>query len=527
MAGIVLWIRYLVMTSQVLAARRAALVYGETGRVTAYDPYTVHEASAKRLSDLIFDSLVETDAGGNYIPSLAREWKVENSGVSILFTLRDGVLWHPDPDGKATNSLSPNDVVTTVRLLKSMESDIPNSERFGVIAGVDVVAPNKVRIKFKRAMSDPLSAVLFKILPSHKLGSSPGLKRDADFARQPIGTGPYIFKKANESGEVLLAANETHFRGRPSIREIVMKSYADQSIMAQSLMFNSLDLMTYVSPRDLGEIESDRRLSTIPYDALSFSFFALNTSRGLLKDKRVRQAIGYAINREEMLGAFFGGQGTLISGPFPPTSWAYNLDVKQMKYEPARARKLLEETGLVYDREKNVVRDRKGKAVKFVFAVPLSGESEVTKKIVLAFQEYLKAVGIETELEFMDWLIWKDKVLKDHNYDITVASWSFDDSSNITSLFHSSSAKPWGNNFVMYVNPEVDSLLTEANFTNDFEKRRAIYLKLHAILADESPYTYLWTLTHHAAHNTRLKGVRVEPFSFFKHVASWRLTNRE
>jgi peptide/nickel transport system substrate-binding protein len=212
-----------------------------------------------------------------------------------------------------------------------------------------------------------------------------------------------------------------------------------------------------------------------------------------------------------MLDAFFAGKGRTISGPFPPTSWAYNLDVKPLGYDPARAKALLKAAGL------------EGKPVSLVFAVPLAGESEMIKRIVLAFQGYLAAVGVKVDLQFMDWLVWKKKVLEEHDYDVTIASWSFDDASNITSLFHSSSARPWGNNFVLYSNPEVDSLLTEADTTNDFDKRRAIYHKLHSILADEAPYTYLWTLMHHAAHNDRLTGVRVEPFQFFKYVAGWHL----
>src|SRR5690606_18415532 len=139
-----------------------------------------------------------------------------------------------------------------------------------------------------RAMIDPLKAALFKILPHHVLGAAPSLKRDSEFAKHPVGTGPYIFIKANNQGEVLLSAHKSHFKGTPGIERIVMKSYADQTIMAQSLMYNSLDLITYVSPRDLGEVVGDAKLNVLPYDALSFSFFGLNTDRGILRDKRVR-----------------------------------------------------------------------------------------------------------------------------------------------------------------------------------------------------------------------------------------------
>jgi peptide/nickel transport system substrate-binding protein len=513
------------LSSAALAVDNSQIVYGETTRLDSYDAYTVHEAPGQRLGDLLFDSLVEVGAGGEYKPSLAKSWKVEDGGTAVLFELQSTASWHPDAAGK-TELLKPEDVVTTIRLLLSNQSDIPNRERFSAIKTAEKASDTSVRIFFTRAMVDPLKATLFKILPHHVLGAAPSLKRDSDFAKSPTGTGPYIFVKANNQGEVLLSANKKYFKGAPAIERIVMKSYADQSIMAQSLMYNSLDMITYVSPRDLGEVLGDAKLSVIPYDALSFSFFGLNTDRGILKDKRVRVALSHAINRQEMMEAFFQSKGRLISGPFPPTSWAYNLDVKPLAYDVERAKKMLKETGLVDKNNDGILETPAGKEIVLSFAVPLSGESEMIKRIVLAYQGYLEAVGVKLDLQFMDWLVWKKKVLEEHDYDITIASWSFDDASNITSLFHSSSARPWGNNFVMYKNSEVDSLLTEADATNDPDKRRAIYHKLHTILADDAPYTYLWTLMHHAAHNTRVSGVRVEPFSFFKHIVSWQLENK-
>lgn len=502
----------------------APMVYGETTRLDTFDPYTIHEAAGLRLADLLFDSLVEVSPGGDYVPMLAKSWVIEGGGTSVVFTLRDNVTWHQAPgDVGAAKPFTPDDVVTTVRLLQSPQSEVPNRERFAVVKSAEKLDQHRVVLRLTRAMVDPLRALMFKILPTHLTGAAPSLKRDSEFAKNPIGTGPYIFVKANNQGEILLQANPKYFSGKPKIDRVIMKAYSDQSIMAQSLMYNSLDLVTYVSPRDLGEVMGDNKLSVVPYDALSFSFFGMNTDRGILKDKRVRQAISHALNRQEMLDAFFQGKGRLISGPFPPTSWAYNLDVKPLTFDVERAKALLKAAGLTDKNNDGVLETSTGKPVTLTFAVPLAGESETIKRIVLAFQGYLEAVGLKVDLQFMDWLVWKKKVLEEHDYDITIASWSFDDASNITSLFHSSSAKPWGNNFVLYSNPEVDSLLTEADATNDFDKRRAIYHKLHAILAEDAPYTYLWTLKHHAAHNTRLSGVRIEPFAFFKYIVSWQM----
>lgn len=504
------------------------MVYGETGRLETYDPYSAHEAAAQRMSDLMFDGLVELGRSGDYVPGLATSWEVSKSGTEVTFQLRKNVHWHGVDPGKSGPVFTARDVVATVGFLVKAQSGIPNAERFSGIASAVEVDPGTVRISLRRAASDPLRMLMFKVLPTSAFASmkSGSMFRDNAFAQRPAGTGPYQFIKSNKQGEVLLRANKGYFGGIPRIETIVMKSYADQSVMAQSLMFNSLDLITYVSPRDLGEIMADKRLLLLPYDALSYSFVGLNNSRPALSDRRVRQALALSVNRKEMLEAFFQGRGKLISGPFPPTSWAYNLDVAPVSHDVARARQMFEAAGFVDRNKDGVLEDASGNPLKLSMVVPVSGEGETLKKIVLGLQSYFTKAGVRIDLQFLDWVAWKKKVLLDHDYDLTLASWSFDDASNITSLFHSSSAGPWGNNFVQLKDKSIDALLTEADATNDFEKRRAIYNKLHAMIADETPYIFLWTLTHHAAFQENLSGVRIEPYSFFKYVTGWSLQKR-
>ena len=112
--------------------------------------------------------------------------------------------------------------------------------------------------------------------------------------------------------------------------------------------------------------------------------------------------------------------------------------------------------------------------------MPIEKESEAVKRVVLAFQNYLKAVGIAVNVEFKEWQAWKEDVFLEHNFDIMFASWVFDDSADISSLFHSAEIGAWRNNFGGYSNPEVDGLIVEAKLTLDHEKRRTINRKLHA-----------------------------------------------
>ncbi|MFW7382008.1 MAG: ABC transporter substrate-binding protein [Oligoflexus sp.] len=502
--------------------KKTHLVYGESAKIEQFDPYTVHEASGMRLADLIFDDLVEVGPGGEYIPGLAKSWSIEDGGTSIVVHLREQIYWHPrgDEPQKAFNAA---DVITTIRLLTNPESSIPNADRFQVFKDTQQIAKHTVKISFHRALSDPIRTLMFKVLPDHMLADVKALGRNHPFTRQPIGTGAYRFVSTNPQGEILLESNPNYYKGVPRIEKIVMKPFADQTVMAQSLMFRSLDMVTYLSPKDLREVSGDRQLQLVPYDALSFSFLALNNARPLLRDKRIRQAISYSIHRQEILDAFFQGEGHLITGPFSPTSWAYNLDVQSFDHNPQRARELLRAAGLIEQGENAPWLTSQGQPAKLDFVVPIAGESEMMKRIALAIQAYLQTIGLPSTIRFLEWNVWKEEVLGKHNYDITIASWDFDDAANIASLFHSSSAKPWGNNFVLYRNTKIDSLLSEAEATNDFDKRRAIYKSLHASIADDAPYVFLWTLKHHAAHNDRLVGVRIEPFSFFKHIASWSM----
>src|SRR5260221_10256175 len=151
------------------------------------------------------------------------------------------------------------------------------------------------------------------------------------------------------NGEVVLVSNPDYFKGRAHIDKFIARPFADQNIMAQALMFNAVDMIVLVNPRNLPEVQGDKRFVLQPYNALSYSFFGYNVRNPLLADRRVRQAITAAVNRQEMLDSFFNGQGTVISGPFAPGSWAYNLNVKPLPFNTERERALLKDAAFKPD----------------------------------------------------------------------------------------------------------------------------------------------------------------------------------
>ncbi|MCK7576628.1 MAG: ABC transporter substrate-binding protein [Chromatiales bacterium] len=245
----------------------------------------------------------------------------------------------------------------------------------------------------------------------------------------------------------------------------------------------------------------------------------------LLADARVRKAFTLAINRNEMLNSFFNGQGTVISGPFAPGSWAYNLDVKPLPYDPAEAEKLLSQAG--FRKGGDGVMTKGGKRLELSLKVPIAQESEAVKRVVLAFKNYLGKAGAQINVEFMEWQAWKEAVFLANDFDIMFASWVFDDSADISSLFHSAEIGAWRNNFGGYSNRDVDALLVEAKLTLDHEKRRTIYRRLHEMLAEENPYTFLWTLTNYSGYHKKVRGVQIHPYKFFSYADSWYIADGE
>jgi peptide/nickel transport system substrate-binding protein len=494
------------------------LSYGEYGRPSTLDPITSNEMMSLRITELVFNGLVAIDEKQQIVPELAERWEVAKDGRTYTFFLRKDVMWHPKED-QDPKPFTADDVLFTYNVMMHPKTITPLKVRYEFIEKVEKINDQTVQFTLKRPILNALAKFSFKVIPKHGPANPLYLTREDPFVRHPIGTGPYVLKTVTADGEIVLVANESYFKGRAHISRFVTKPFADQNIMKQALTFNAIDMIVLANPRDIPEIQGDKRFVLQPYNALSYSFFGYNLRNPLLADKRVRQAFTYAVNRQEMLDSFFNGQGTIISGPFAPGSWAYNLDVHPLPFDPPKAMELLKEAG--FERADDGVMQKGGRKLTLTLKVPIEKESEAVKRVVLAFQNYLKVIGVAVKVEFKEWQAWKESVFLEHDFDIIFASWVFDDSADISSLFHSAEIGGWRNNFSGFSNPEVDSLIVESKLTLDHEKRRTINRKLHSLLADETPYTFLWTLTNYSAYHRKLRRVAVHPYKFFSFADEW------
>ena len=500
------------------------LNYGEYGRPATMDPITSNDMISMRITELLFNGLVGIDEKQEIVPELAERWEISEEGLIYTFYLRQDVTWHPKEEEEPM-PFTADDVIFTYNIMMHPETITPLKVRYEFIESATKMDDYTVEFKLKRPILNALAKFSFKIIPKHGPQNPEFLSREDPFVQHPIGTGPFMLKNITADREAVLVSNDNYFKGRPHIDKFIARPFADQNIMAQALMFNAIDMIVLVNPRDIPQIQGDKRFVLQPYNALSYSFFGFNLRNPLLADKRVRKAFTYAVNRQEMLDSFFQGQGTIISGPFAPGSWAYNLDVQPMPYDPEKAIELLNEAGFV--RGDDGLMEKDGEKLSLTLKVPIAKESEAVKRVVLAFKNYLSKIGVEITGEFEEWLAWKEDVFLKHDFDIIFASWVFDDSADISSLFHSAEIGSWKNNFGAFANAEVDSLIVESKLTLDHEKRRTINRKLHSIIADENPYTFLWTLTNYAGYNKKLRKVAIHPYKFFSFADEWFVPKSE
>ncbi len=499
------------------------LVYGEYGRPATLDPITSNDMVGLRLTELLFNGLVSFSPKNEVVPDLAEKWEISPDNRVYTFKLRPEAKWHPKVGDRA---LGADEVVGTLDLIQNPKTLTPLKAPYELVADARKLDAQTVEITLKRPVVNALGRLSFKVVPTFALKRPDFLTRDDPFVQEPAGTGPFQLTKVTDEGDVVMEANKAYFKGRPHLDSVTLKPFADRNVLTQSLLFNAVNMVVEVNPRDIAQIEGDKRFNLYPYNALSYAFVAHNTRNPHLSKKEVRQAISYATNRQEMLDSFYAGRGTLVSGPFAPGSWAYNLDVKPLPYNVARAKELLASAGYKAGGDGSLLTEE-GKPLQFTLKIPIEKENETIKRVALAFQNYLRQVGIKVNLEFREWQAWKQDVFVDHDFDMVIAVWAFDDSADISTLFHSGETGAWRNNFTGYSNPEIDALIVEAKTTLDREKQRTINQRLHQMLAEEQPYTFLWTLTNYAAAHKKLRHVEVHPFRFFTFADTWYVPTRE
>jgi len=313
--------------------------YGDTiieasiGDASYLNPILASDSASGDINGYVYNGLVKYDKNLKLIGELAESWDISDDGLVITFHLRKNVNWH---DGEPFTS---KDVEFTYEKLVNPNTRTPYASDYLIIDRLEIVDPYTVKIIYKEPFSPGLESWGMGIIPQHIFEKGDFNNHPAN--RHPIGTGPYRFVEWKTDERIVLEANEDYFEGRPYIDRIIYRIVPDQAVQFLELRKETIDTMGLTPDQFQKEAVSKEFLDNFNkfrYPSFGYTYFGYNLKNPLFKDKRVRRAITYAVNRQEIIAGVLLGLGQISTGPFPPTSWAYNKTILVTSTIPKKLR---------------------------------------------------------------------------------------------------------------------------------------------------------------------------------------------
>ena len=504
------------------ACRRAEkLPSGETivlssiGEPSYLNPLLATDSASGDINSFVFNGLTKYDKNLKITGDLAESWEIRDGGLTIIFHLRKGVFWH---DGKPFTS---RDVLFTYQKLVAPNVLTPFSSDYKRIKSVEIPDNYTVVVRYREPFAPALESWGIGIIPEHIFSKGDFNKNPAN--RKPVGTGPYKFLRWDSGEKIVLVKNENYFEKMGNISRIVYRIIPDSTVQFLELKKQAIDMMGLTPYQYKIEAKGkffDRFYRKFDYPSFSYTYLGFNLKNPLFKDREVRQAIAYAIDKKAIIDAVLLGEGVPISAPYPPTSWAYNPNVRKYPYDPAKAESILEKTGWI-DRDGDGVREKNGR--KFSFTVLTNQGNKMREECATIIQDELRKVGIEMKIRILEWASFIHQYIDPRKFDAVILGWALSRDPDQYSIWHSSEMRKGGYNFISYSNPEVDRLLVAGRRTFDVEKRKKIYFRIQKILAEDQPYCFLYVANSLPALHSRFQGVEVAPAGIMYNFVKWRV----
>jgi peptide/nickel transport system substrate-binding protein len=495
------------------------LVEGSIGDASNLIPLLATDNASHSISGLIFNGLVKYDRDLNIVGDLAESWDVSKDGLVITFRLRKGVRWH---DGQPFTA---EDVLFTYRLTIDPKTPTAYAGDFLKVKKAEVLDSHTFRVTYDKPFAPALMSWGSSVMPKHLMEGTDVTK--SPLARHPIGTGPYRFKEWKTGQKIALVYNPDYFEGRPFIDGRVMRIIPDMATMFLELRARGIDQMGLTPLQYTRQTENRyfrSHFRKYRYLSFSYTYLGFNLQNPMFADRRVRQALAYAVNKEELIDGILLGLGKEATGPFKPGTWQYNADVKRYPYNPKKARELLAEAGW-RDTDGDGILDRNGQ--RFEFELLVNQGNEVRAKTAEIVQRRLAETGISVKIRIIEWAAFIKEFINKRRFDAVILGWTIPMDPDLYDVWHSSKTGPSELNFVTYRNAEVDALLEKGRGTFDRAERKLCYDRIQEILAEDQPYIFLYVPDALPIFNARIRGIEPAPIGIGYNTIRWYVPKEE
>ncbi|MFY0545829.1 ABC transporter substrate-binding protein [Brevibacillus sp. H7] len=444
------------------AVTKSELIVAAEQEPVGYDPHKVPAASSVRVYALVYDSLTKLDESLNVIPNLAEKWEVAPDGKTITFTLHKGVKFHNGQE------MTAEDVKYSFERILNPDTGAIAKSYFSSVEAIEAKDPTTIVFKLKNpdaAFIANTASAFASIVP----------KGSTDLTKDAMGTGPFKLEKSEPGQYVLLKKNPDYWnKDLPKVEAIKFQIMKDEAERLAAIRSGKVDIST-VSADSAKLLEGKPGVQVKSYQSLEYSYLGINVKKKPFDDPRVRQAISYAIDRNQIVQTVWKGQASL-TGPIAPalTNWALDpAAYPSYKQDIAKAKQLLAEAGYPNGFET---------VLETAATYPDMAES------AQVLQQQLKAIGINAKINQLEWAkyieTWKSK---DMTLLVGRNTSGVDSDRSMRFFFHTEgSANVWN-----YSNPKYDELVVKALQTVDQGERKKLYDQAQQLLVEDAPNLFL------------------------------------
>jgi peptide/nickel transport system substrate-binding protein len=491
-----------------------ALVVASIGEPSNLIPMLASDSASHDISGLIYNGLIKYDTDLTLTGDLAESWKVSEDGLTITFHLKKDIIWE---DGVPFTA---NDVAFGFKTIIDPKTPTAYSGDFMQVKEAVVVDKHTFKVTYEKPFAPALSTWgNMVILPKHLLENKDITK--SPLTRKPLGLGPFKLIKWQSGDKLILQSNPDYFEGQPYLDNYIYKIIPDISTQFLELQTGSIDMMSLTPlqySRQTNSIYFKENFQKYKYPSRGYTYLGFNFKHPPFQDKRVRQAISYAIDKQEIIDGILFGLGLEATGPYVPNTWAYNPNVKKYPYNLNKAKQLLNSAGWS-DTDNDGILDKDGKPFEFTIITNQGNSQRLRTATIIQWR--LEMAGIKVNILVLEWSTFINERIDTRLFEAVLLGWGIGLDPDQHDIWHSSKTGEKEFNFISYNNKEVDQLLEQGRRTFDKEKRKKAYFKFQEIIAEEVPYIFLYVPYALPIVHKRIKNIKAEPIGISYNLNKW------
>ncbi len=473
------------------------LIYARGGDAVTLDPGSMEDGLSANVATQIYEGLVRFKPGSLDIePCLATSWETSRDKKTWTFQLREGVTFH---DGTPFTSEA-----VVMSFQRQMDSDhpyhmagrMPYAEFVfaGIVKDVRAADEHTVQIELFKPYAPLLKNLA--MFCTYIISPEALKKHGEDIGANPVGTGPFQFSKWQRDVEVTLERYPGYWGEPAETKRLVYKTIRDPDVRLISLARGEAHLMDGIEPQMVSEVDKHGHLQLVRHTGVNLGYAAINTKREPFTDKRVRQALNYAVNKKAICEYLFEGLAVPCRGIFPPGIMGYDPDSDAYEYNPEKAKELLKEAGY-----------EEGFSFELLsYSVPRP-YNPMGARLAEVIQSDLSKVGIYAQPVQVEWGTLLQRTLN-HNYSVSLIGW-ITDNGDPDNYAYALLAYP--GNRSQFAHPLFNQLVQKAQETYDEEARLRYYKKAQQIALEEAPWIFLNHFEDLAVVTNRVQNFNLHP----------------